>query len=196
MAVPLLQQAGCRDFFVAHWGEAAELLDLVERRGRSRCCTGRAMPQMPLTPRATGLRPVINSLATGAVVARCRRRPVCDLMVDTGINRLGLPLDDLGDPVIAQLEIDVLLSHLACAEEDSPLNPIQQARWQDARAPDSAIAAPAWPTAPASPWARAYHGDLTRPGLALYGGVPCPAIGTAHPPSRLSAGCGNADPRR
>ena len=46
----------------------------------------------------------------------------CDLMVDTGINRLGLPPAQIGDPLIARLEIDTLMSHLASADEDSPQN--------------------------------------------------------------------------
>ena len=63
------------------------------------------------------------------------------------------------------------MSHLASADEDVALNEIQVRRWQEART--------------AVPYRRAslansagivlgadYHGDLTRPGLALYGGVP------------------------
>ena len=59
---------------------------------------------------------MLNSLAQ---VARWQASGggLCDLMVDTGINRLGLPLADLGDEAVSRLEIDVLHSHLASAED-------------------------------------------------------------------------------
>jgi alanine racemase len=73
--------------------------------------------------------------------------------------------------VLRGLEIDVLHSHLASADEDTPFNALQLARWQEARA--------ALPHARASlansagiVLGEAWHGDLTRPGLSLYGGVP------------------------
>ncbi|MEE4450319.1 alanine racemase [Novosphingobium resinovorum] len=167
--VPLLREAGCRDFFVAHWSEAAEVLDLAGTAALS-------VLHGPLTgadaayARAHGIKPVINSLEQAA-----RWRDAgggrCDLMVDTGMNRLGVSLDQLGDPALAGLEVDLLLSHLVAAEEDIALNEIQRARWQQARL--------TVPHARASlansggiALGEAYHGDLTRPGIALYGGVP------------------------
>ncbi|MFM5884239.1 MAG: alanine racemase [Novosphingobium sp.] len=171
--VPTLWQAGCRDFFVAHWSEAAPV-------------AARAPPASvavlhgPLSPRDAhyardlGVRPVINSLTQARHWIEAGGGP-CDLMVDTGINRLGLPLAALGDPLIAQLQIEVLHSHLASADEDSPLNAVQLARWQAARGQighrRASLANSAGITL-----GPAYHGDLTRPGIALYGGVPCPGL--------------------
>jgi alanine racemase len=96
-------------------------------------------------------------------------------MVDTGINRLGLPLADLGNPLIARLDVDILMSHLASAEEDSPLNELQRVRWLSARRAvphRRASLANSAGIALGGP----YHGDVTRPGLALYGGVPCAGL--------------------
>ncbi|WP_232496354.1 alanine racemase [Novosphingobium kaempferiae] len=171
--VPLLREAGCRDFFVAHWSEVPDVLEVAE-------------PQMlavlhgPLSDadaafaRETGVKPVINSLeqARRWLDAGGGR---CDLMVDTGMNRLGVTLDQLGEPVLAALDIDVLLSHLVSSEEDTPLNELQRQRWEHART--------ALPHRRASlansggiALGTAYHGDLTRPGIALYGGVPRPEM--------------------
>lgn len=167
--VPALHAAGCRDFFVAHWSEARDVL----------------APGLPLSlsvlhgplseadaafARAAGVKPVINSLEQA-------RRWIdsgggrCDLMIDTGMNRLGVSMAQLAEPVLAELEVDVLLSHLVSSEEDVPLNGVQRERWEQARkrvpharaslANSGGIALGA-----------AYHGDLTRPGIALYGGVP------------------------
>jgi len=168
-ALLVLREAGCPDFFVAHWGEAAELLE-VATPGSISVLHGPLTGADAAWARATGLRPVINSLHQAQLWLDAGGG-ICDLMIDTGINRLGLPLGDLGDPLVARLDVDLLCSHLACADEDSALNQVQLARWQEARrhvahrrtslANSAGIALGA-----------AYHGDLTRPGLSLYGGVP------------------------
>ncbi len=170
VAVPVLREAGCRDFFVAYSGEASEILDLCDPAAI-------AMLHGPLTAadarfaRETGVRPVINTLAQARHWLEAGGG-ACDIMVDTGINRLGIAMDQLGDETLARLDVEVLHSHLASSEEDVPLNALQLARWQQARS--------------LVPHRRAslansagiilgpdYHGDLTRPGLSLYGGVPC-----------------------
>lgn len=172
-AARVLREAGCRTFYVAHWTEADEVRDLLAP-GELSVLHGPLTAQDAAWARATGVRPVLNSLDQ---VHRWHEAGggLCDLMVDTGINRLGLPLDALGSDAVRALDVDVLLSHLASAEEDSPLNEAQRRRWDEARA--------ALPHRRASlansagiMLGSAYHGDLTRPGLALYGGVPCPAL--------------------
>ena len=170
IVVPELRAAGCRDFFVAHVAEAAELLDLVEPAslGVLHGPLGDADARWMVE---AGVRPVINTLA------QARRWLAagggsCDLMVDTGINRLGLPMGDLGDAAVAALQVDVLMSHLASAEEVSQLNGIQLSRWQEVRGQVSHRRASLANSAGIALGA-AYHGDVTRPGLALYGGVPC-----------------------
>ncbi len=167
--LPVLWQAGCRDFFVTYAAEAADILDLVPPGAI-------ALLHGPLThadadwAKATGVRPVINSLDQAArwQAAGGGR---CDVMVDTGINRLGLPMSALGDPAIAALDIDVLHSHLASADEDVGFNALQLARWQQARRilphARASLANSAGIVLGAD-----WHGDLTRPGLALYGGIP------------------------
>ena len=88
-----------------------------------------------------------------------------------GINRLGLPLADLGDEAIARLDIDVLMSHLASADEDVPLNVLQLQRWREACAAVRHGRASLANSAGIA-LGEDYSGDLTRPGLALYGGIP------------------------
>ncbi|MBX9643343.1 MAG: alanine racemase, partial [Novosphingobium sp.] len=134
-------------------------------------------PQNPadaVFARDTGLRPVINSLHQARIWQE-GGGGLCDLMVDTGINRLGLPLGDLADPVIAGLQVDVLHSHLASADEDVPQNEAQRLRWLEAQGlvqHRRASLANSAGIALGSP----YHGQLTRPGIALYGGVPCAVL--------------------
>jgi alanine racemase len=167
-AAAILRGAGCRDFFVAHSSEAAELADLLPPAAI-------AVLHGPLNLadarfiKAIGARPVINSLHQAALWREAGGGR-CDLMVDTGINRLGLPPAQIGDPAIGGLDIDICHSHLACADEDVPRNGEQLARWNAAcqhLSPRRRSLANSAGIALGS----AYHGDLTRPGLSLYGGV-------------------------
>jgi alanine racemase len=167
--VPALRDAGCADFFVAHWIEVAPVAALVPPASI-------AVLHGPMTTadaafaRASGVRPVINSLAQVHLWLETGGGP-CDLMVDTGINRLGVSMGELGDERIAHLDIDVLHSHLACADEDSSMNALQLARWQEARRHVRCRRASIANSA-GIVLGRDYQGDLTRPGLSLYGGVP------------------------
>lgn len=171
--VGALTGAGCDEFFVAHMAEAGPLLDLVPASAIA-VLHGPLTAQDAAYAKANGIRPVINSLRQAQLWTHAGGG-TCDLMVDTGINRLGIPMVDLGDPAVQGLAIDVLHSHLASADEDGPQNELQRRRWDEARSH--------------VPHARAslansagimlgpdYHGDLTRPGIALYGGVPCVAL--------------------
>ncbi|MCA1661874.1 MAG: alanine racemase [Novosphingobium sp.] len=166
---PVLVQTGCRDFFVAHVGEAADLLAHVPPERIS-------VLHGPLTEadaafcRAAGVKPVLNSLPQIARWKEAGGGP-CDLMVDSGINRLGLEMRHLDDPAPAGLETDICMSHLASADEDVPQNARQLARFGEIRA---AVRARRYSLANSAGIALGadYHADLTRPGLALYGGIP------------------------
>lgn len=170
---PILWQVGCRDYFVAHLAEAAEAAAVLPAE-RISVLHGVQDPADAALAAALGVKPVINSLRQARLWIEAGGG-ACDLMVDTGMNRLGLGLDELGDPMLDALGIDVLLSHLAAAEEDNPLNERQRSRWNEARGivphRRASLANSAGITLGES-----YHGDLTRPGLALYGGVPCAAL--------------------
>lgn len=167
--LPSLRDAGARDFFVAHWSEVADVLDHVAA-GQISVLHGPLTNEDCAYARAVHVRPVINSLAQAQrwIESGGGR---CDLMVDTGINRLGLSMSDIGDPLIGRLEIETLMSHLACADEESPMNARQLGRFREVVA-----MIPARRTSMANSAGIAlgagYAFDLTRPGLALYGGLP------------------------
>lgn len=172
-AVPILRDAGCRDFFVAHWSEVADVHGLVRPQSVS-VLHGPVTALDAEFARQAGVKPVINSVRQARHWLNSGGGR-CDLMVDTGINRLGLPMAELGDEAIAGLDVDVLMSHLASADEDVPLNAEQLGRWREVRgllphrraslANSAGIAL-----------GTDFHGDLTRPGLSLYGGVPRPEL--------------------
>jgi alanine racemase len=112
---------------------------------------------------------VLNSAAQ---VTRWREtgRP-CDVMVDTGINRLGLPPAEIGAGLLDGLRIETFMSHLACADEDVAANEEQRRAFvalaAGVKAKRLSLANSAGICLGAD-----YAFGLTRPGLALYGGVP------------------------
>lgn len=172
-AMPALVRAGARDFFVAHWSEVPPLLEHVPGEqiavlhGVGNACEA-------AFARGRGIRPVINSARQAAIWNEAGGGP-CHLMIDSGINRLGLPLSDLGAAPIARLQIHTLLSHLASADEDSAKNAQQLAAFRNAI---DAIPAREYSLANSAGVALGsdYAFDLTRPGLALYGGIPRPEL--------------------
>lgn len=171
--VQSLAGAGCRDFFVAHFVEAEAIRDLIPAASVS-VLHGPLDYAQATWARETGVRPVLNSLAQVSLWREIRGGP-CDLMVDTGMGRLGILQSELGDDLLRDLKIEVLLSHLASAEEQSPQNELQRNRWDEARAAiphqRASLANSAGITL-----GSAFHGDLTRPGISLFGGVPCAAL--------------------
>lgn len=171
--LPLLREAGARDFFVAHWQEVAPALRHIPASQLS-VLHGPLTEAEAAYARAIGVRPVINSLHQAALWIRNGGGP-CDLMVDTGINRLGIGAEEAGDPAIAALEVQTLMSHLACADEVSAMNGRQLAAFREvvAQVPhrEASLANSAGIGLGGD-----YAFDLTRPGLALYGGTPHPAL--------------------
>jgi len=162
-----LAEAGCRDFFVSTWAEAAALGDLPEPT--SLMVLHGVGPDDLAVALQSAARPCLN---TPAQVARWKEAApgrACDVMIDTGINRLGLRPTEI--ELLAGLAIDTLHSHLACADEDSPLNAMQLERF---RAVASAVPAKRCSFANSAGicLGRDYSFDLVRPGLALYGGIP------------------------
>lgn len=167
--VPTLRDAGCEAFFVAHWSEVADVIAHVPA-AQVAVLHGVLSDAECAYARATGAVPVINApeqaerwTATGG--GRCH------LMIDSGISRLGIAPGDANDPRIAALDIDILMSHLASADETSPMNQMQAERLR--------MAAGSIPHRRLSLANSAGIGlgegfalDVTRPGLALYGGIP------------------------
>lgn len=168
-AVKRLAAAGCRDFFVATWAEAETLGALPEGASLS-VLHGVREEDMPAAL-ARPARPVLN---TPAMVARWKQAGggACDVMVDTGMNRLGLSPEQARSGLLDGLEIDTLMSHLACADEpDSEMNEAQLFIFRGLR---GAIPAQRYSLANSAGicLGQRYAFGLTRPGLALYGGIP------------------------
>ena len=165
--VRLLGEGGCRDFFVSSWAEAEALGDLPD--GAALSVLHGVGPDDVEVALATAARPVLNTPGQVARWKEIAPDRLCDVMVDTGMNRLGLRMDEVH--LADGLTIDTLMSHLACADEDGAMNQVQLKRFRAICA-----AVPARRTSLANSAGIClgpdFGFDLVRPGLALYGGVP------------------------
>jgi alanine racemase len=165
--VARLSAAGCRDFFIAHWAEAAAIADLVPPE-QIAVLNGFDADD-PAAVLAIGALPVLN---TPQQIARWKSAGGgrCHVMLDSGINRLGIGPDQLASGLFDGLEIDILMSHLASADEDVPQNAAQLRQFlvmgQGVSSQRCSLANSAGIMLGPD-----YHFDLTRPGLSLYGGV-------------------------
>lgn len=191
-AARTLSAAGCRHFFVAQLSEAATVRPVVPDAAiyvlnGIPAGGARHFPEL-------GVHPVLGSLeelAEWSDLCRDRNRKLAAAIhLDTGMNRLGLSRGDVetvarAPELCADFECSLVLSHLARADEpDDPMNRQQAALFDMLRKH--------LPAAPASLANSAgtlngtgYHYDLTRPGVALYGGNPNPAL--ANPMARVVA---------
>jgi alanine racemase len=184
---PVLAAAGCRHFFVAHLEEGIALRPHVPEAAEIWVLHG-LMPGGEDIALAHSLTPVLNSLEqVEAWTALARRRGAtlpAALQLDTGMSRMGLAPAEL-DRIAAEphrldgIDLRLVMSHLACAEQpDNPANGMQRLRFDVARR-----RLPAAPASLANSSAiflgPAFHYDLARPGVALYGVAPI--VGAANP---------------
>ncbi len=170
-----LATAGCDTFFVAYVEEGVAVRQAVGAGPRIFVLNGPSASDYRIY-KAANLTAVLNCEDHLATWMSAGRGP-CALHFDTGMNRLGLKpaiLDKMGDE-LRKLQPVLVMSHLACADDAAhPMNEAQRLAFD-------AVAA-AFPDTPASLansagcyLGRSYGYDLTRPGIALYGGSAPPA---------------------
>ena len=176
---PTLVKAGCTKFFVAHLEEGIKLRNYV---GDAEIhILGGLLPGVSDAYRDHQLIPVIGSLREFTIWSSYTKDSnlPCDIHVDTGMLRLGLPPDELrqiadNPELLVGLNISNVLSHLASADElESSQTGKQLKAYKEARdilpmgnaclANSSGIF-----------FGTPYHFDMVRPGVALYGANPIP----------------------
>lgn len=170
--VARLAGAGCRDFFVATWEEAERLGPLPEG-----CAVSvlHGVRDADMGAASTiDARPVLNSPDQIARWKQISPDCLCDVMIDTGMNRLGLTPEQALSGILEGLRIETLMSHLACADEAAhPMNEMQLQAFVELK---GRIAARRYSLANSAGICAdgRYAFDLTRPGISLYGGIQRP----------------------
>ncbi|MEM1374427.1 MAG: alanine racemase [Pseudomonadota bacterium] len=171
-----LARAGCRTFFVAQAEEGTTLRTALGPGPRIFVFGGHMDGDAPLL-RDHDLWPLLNSPEQ---VLRHGDGPY-GVQLDSGMNRLGMEAPDWAE-LRDELAPELVMSHLACADETSHIMNGQQL--SAFRAMTDGVEAPLSLAATGGILlGDAYHFALTRPGIGLYGGAP---FGDAHPVVRLS----------
>lgn len=178
-----LDDAGCAVFFVATADEAQRLRKVLPD-AVIYVLNGLSPGTGPQLLEAQA-RPVLGSIAEirewiTLGKAQGAAAPAA-IHIDTGMNRLGLAMDELTQlkatpDLLDELNVSLVMTHLACADRpDHDMNATQLARFRAAsrllpRAPLSAANSAGLLNGPDN------HLDLVRPGIALYGGNPRPTL--------------------
>lgn len=170
--VSRLSKAGCQEFFVAHWAEAAAIADIVPASQIS-VLNGVTDSDVAFA-KNLGAIPVLNT-PEQIVRWKAGKGGRCHVMLDSGINRLGIGPDQLDATLFDGLDLDILMSHLASADEEAPQNELQLGQFTEMA---RGIAAKRRSLANSAGiiFGPDYHFDLTRPGLSLYGGIARPEM--------------------
>ncbi len=180
---PKIYQAGCRDFFVSNLKEAQQLKSLIATDANIYVLTG-CNPGAEQEFLKRNFIPVIVSyemLLRWASVAEKHQGARAVLKLNTGMGRMGIEpeefdalLDNL--PLIQKAKVECLMSHFACADEKNhPLTQVQIERFESMKKKlkDRGVEfKTSFANSAGVFLGAAVHGDVVRPGIALYGGNP------------------------
>ena len=183
---PELYRRGCRDFFVATFDEGLRLRKLLGEDVRIVLLLGvrpgceAECARAKLVPTLVTLSQLRNWLQ---VCAQTGLNAPCAVKVDSGMTRLGMTAEEfdtlLADRALVQsLNIQLLLSHLACADEPQhSQNTLQLGSFQRSAerlrdlCPEVQLSLA---NSSGIYLGDEYHFDIARPGSALYGVNPLP----------------------
>lgn len=196
-----LATEGARTFFVADASEGAAVRAALGPGPRVLVFAGH-MDGDADAIRDHALIPLINSSGQWARHAAALPGAPFGVQLDTGMSRLGVAPSDWPALRAAMPAPALVISHLACADApDHPMNGTQRAGFE---AMTAGMAAPRSLAATGGILlGAAFHHDLVRPGIGLYGGLPfagaapavrlaLPVIQTRRVPAGTAAGYGAA----
>ncbi|MDZ4069186.1 MAG: alanine racemase [Tabrizicola sp.] len=167
-----LAAAGARRFFVAQSEEGAAVRQALGPGPQIAVLSGHMSGDTEMI-HDLDLTPMLNSLELITRHLESLPGHPFGVQLDTGMNRLGVEMLEWQAvaPILVDAGPELLMSHLACADEpDDPLNEAQLRTFLEMTdgtgLPRSLAATGGILLGPR------YHFDLTRPGVGLYGGLP------------------------
>jgi len=167
--VPALYDSGCRKFFVATIDEGKNLLSSLMDKPASVYILNGFAASNTAEIIAHNLTPIINTLEQLELWDRQHPDRPCAIHIDTGMNRLGMNLQEFATITSLPRNTEFLMSHLACdGDSTHEYNKIQLQKFITAtekysNIPKSLVASGGVFLGPD------YHFDLARVGAALYG---------------------------
>lgn len=167
-----LAHAGARRFFVAYAEEGAAVRQALGPGPQVAVLSGHMAGDTEMI-HDLDLTPMLNSLEQITRHLEALPGHAFGVQLDTGMNRLGVEMLEWQAvaPILLEAGPELLMSHLACADESQhPLNEAQLATFHamtdGTGLPRSLAATGGILLGPR------YHFDLTRPGVGLFGGLP------------------------
>ena len=174
-----LYGAGCRTFFVATAGEGKIVRESIGDNATIYVLNGPGTRDISLFFGAR-LKPVLNSMEQVKIwkdaTTGVKHVPYCALHFDTGMNRLGFSQSEYeqiqrNPKLLETLGVDLIMSHLACAPDAN--NAYNKEQLEKFRQQASKL--PMLPMSLANTagiyLGNAYHFQMVRPGIGLYGGI-------------------------
>lgn len=178
---PILRTAGCNDFFVATIDEALVVRKILPKKCKIAVFNGVLKGEEDVFARYD-IQPVLNSVEqVNLWIEHTKKTQIklpCMIHVDSGMNRLGITLHELeklvNNKTIKKINLKMVLSHLACADEPNNNMNIEQLNIVN----KIRELLPKTPTSFANSYGiflgKEYYFEMVRPGIALYGGNPTP----------------------
>ncbi len=167
-----LAHAGARRFFVAYAEEGAAVRQALGEGPQIAVLSGHMTGDTEMI-HDLDLTPMLNSLEQITRHLEALPGHAFGVQLDTGMNRLGVEMLEWQAvaPILIEAGPELLMSHLACADE--PEHPLNEAQLRTFLEMTDGTGLPRSLSATGGILlGQRYHFDLTRPGVGLFGGMP------------------------
>jgi len=175
---PILSDAGCREFYVAHASEAIELRKILEDKDIKIYVLHGIYASDCQEIIKNNIIPVLNSLEDielwrDFAKKACNRVSV-NIHIDTGMNRLGLSPKDMShltdnSHILDLFSIEYIMSHLACSDEVNNIKNKEQLLKFKETTKYMEKYSKSFANSGGIFLGENYHFNQTRPGCAIYG---------------------------
>ena len=170
--IEILEKNKCEHFFVATLEEAL-LIRKKKKKTVLYILNGMESHDL-LIFKKNNLIPILNSIKELRLLIKNNnyKNPIkYGLHIDTGLNRLGISIDELNLFNSTKLKLTILISHLSSADEiKNNYNIIQNKKFKDSFKHFKNIKYKSLSNSMGIILGKEYHHDLVRPGISLYGG--------------------------
>ena len=170
--IEILEKNKCKHFFVATLEEAL-LIRKKKKKTILYILNGMESNNL-LIFKKNDLIPIINSIKELKLLIKNNnyKKPIkYGLHIDTGLNRLGISINELNLFNSTKLKLTILISHLSSGDEiKNNYNIIQNKKFKDSFKNFKNIKYKSISNSMGIILGKNYHHDLVRPGISIYGG--------------------------
>ena len=170
--IKIMEKNKCKHFFVATLEEA--LLIRKKKKNITLFILNGMESHNLLIFKKNKLIPIINSIKELKFLIKNNnfKQPIkYGLHIDTGLNRLGISINELHLFDTTKLKLEILISHLSSADEiKNNYNIVQNNKFKDSFKYFKNLQYKSLSNSMGILLGKDYHHDLVRPGISLYGG--------------------------